>query len=258
MTPMTGSLIGDASTDGQTRAIRDLGLVVDSDFTEPGAFGTGVFGGYLYGNLSLIRVVSERVPGMSAGDADRQIAGLSDDAPAHRPQPGDRSMTATMRGTSGDGNPTPAARHLRGRRSPRRNRPVAGRTSRPHNTIRRRADRVCPFVPAAVLRRDATPPAHLRFRSSGRLGDGTVRRARRRATRNHDHPDGRARHDRLGFTGFQALGPRTEGVGVSDVVGSLRHGCRSGGSRRSCGRSRRRRVRRRLRFVPGRPRCTRT
>ena len=99
MTPMTGSLIGDASTDGQIRAMRDLGLVVDSDFTQPNAFGTGVFGGYLYGNLSLIRVVSERVPGMSADDADRQIAGLSDDAPKHRPQPGDRSLKATIRGT---------------------------------------------------------------------------------------------------------------------------------------------------------------
>ena len=99
MTPMTGSLIGDASADGQTRAMRDLGLVIDRDFAEPGAVSTGVFGGYLYGNLSLIRVVSERVPGMSADDADRQIAGLSDDAPAHRPQPGDRSLTATMRGT---------------------------------------------------------------------------------------------------------------------------------------------------------------
>ena len=99
MTPMTGSLIGDASADGQTRAMRDLGLVIDRDFADPGAVSTGVFGGYLYGNLSLIRVVSERVPGMSADDADRQVAGLSDDAPAHRPQSGDHSMKATMRGT---------------------------------------------------------------------------------------------------------------------------------------------------------------
>ncbi len=99
MTPMTGSLIGDASHDGQTRAMRGLGLVIDDDFAEHGAVSTGVFGGYLYGNLSLIRVVSERVPGMSADDADRQIAGLSDDAPVHRPQPGDRSVKASLRGT---------------------------------------------------------------------------------------------------------------------------------------------------------------
>ena len=98
MTPMTGSLIGDASVDGQKRAMRDLGLVTDRDFAEPGTVSTGVFGGYLYGNLSLIRVVSERVPAMSADDADRQIAGLSDDAPTHRPQTGDRNLQATVRG----------------------------------------------------------------------------------------------------------------------------------------------------------------
>lgn len=98
MTPMTGSLIGDASTDGQIRAMRELGLVGDRDFADAGAFGTGVFGGYLYGNLSLIRVVSARVPGMSADDADRQVAGLSDDAPTHRPRPGDRNLLATIRG----------------------------------------------------------------------------------------------------------------------------------------------------------------
>jgi phosphohistidine swiveling domain-containing protein len=99
MTPMTGSLIGDASADGQTRAMHDLGLVIDKDFAQLGAVSTGVFGGYLYGNLSLIRVVSERVPGMSAADADRQVAGLSDDAPAHRPQPGDHSLKATLHGS---------------------------------------------------------------------------------------------------------------------------------------------------------------
>jgi pyruvate,water dikinase len=99
VTPMTGSLIGDASAEGQTRAMRDLGLVVDADFAAPGAVGTGVFGGYLYGNLSLMRVGSARVPGMSADDADRQVAGLSDDAPAHRTQPGDRSLKATIKGS---------------------------------------------------------------------------------------------------------------------------------------------------------------
>lgn len=97
MTPMTGSLIGDASTDGQIRAMRDLGVVLDRDVAEPEAFGTGVFGGYLYGNLSLIRVISERLPGMSADDADRQVAGLSEKAPPHRPQPGDRSPVAAIR-----------------------------------------------------------------------------------------------------------------------------------------------------------------
>jgi phosphohistidine swiveling domain-containing protein len=97
MTPLTGSLIGDASTDGQTRAMRDFGMLLKRDLAAPGGFGTGVFGGYLYGNLSLLRVVSERAPGLSALDADHQVAGLSDEAPAHRRQRGDRSPTATLR-----------------------------------------------------------------------------------------------------------------------------------------------------------------
>lgn len=99
MTPMTGSLIGEASTDGQIRAMRDLGVLAEQDLTEPGAVGTGVFGGYLYANLSLARVACERAPGMTALDADRQFAGLSSDAPPHRRQPGDRNLAATVRAT---------------------------------------------------------------------------------------------------------------------------------------------------------------
>ncbi len=97
MTPLTGSLIGDAASDGQLAAMRSLGLLTGHDLADPGTAGTGVFGGYLYGNLSLLRVACERVPGMSALDADRQVAGLSADAPAHRPQRGDRSIEATLR-----------------------------------------------------------------------------------------------------------------------------------------------------------------
>jgi pyruvate,water dikinase len=97
MTPLTGSLIGDASTDGQIRAMRDLGMLVRRDLAAPGGFGTGVFGGYLYGNLSLLRVACERSPGLTALDADRQVAGLSADAPAHTRRRGDRSPTATVR-----------------------------------------------------------------------------------------------------------------------------------------------------------------
>jgi pyruvate,water dikinase len=97
MTPLTGSLIGDASTDGQLRAMREFGMLLERDLRGSGEFGTGVFGGYLYGNLSLLRVVADRAPGLSALDADRQVAGLSDEAPPHRRQRGDRSPVATLR-----------------------------------------------------------------------------------------------------------------------------------------------------------------
>ena len=97
MTPLTGSLIGDASSVGQIRAMREFGMLLKRDLTAPGEFGTGVFGGYLYANLSLLRVVCERSPGLSALDADRQVAGLSDEAPLHASRRGDRSPTATVR-----------------------------------------------------------------------------------------------------------------------------------------------------------------
>ncbi len=97
MTPLTGSLIGDASSDGQIRAIREFGMLLERDLNAPGEFGTGVFGGYLYANLSLLRVVCDRAPGLSALDADRQVAGLSADAPIHHRRRGDRSPTATLR-----------------------------------------------------------------------------------------------------------------------------------------------------------------
>jgi pyruvate,water dikinase len=98
MTPMTGSLIGDASVEGQVDALLDLGLLVGSDVTDRRSMGTGVFHGYLYGNLSIIRVVASRAPGLSAADADRQVAGVTEDAPPHRSQSGDRNLRATVKG----------------------------------------------------------------------------------------------------------------------------------------------------------------
>lgn len=98
MTPMTGSLIGAASYEGQIRALRRLGMLARSDLDGEGMIGTGVFAGHLYANLSMIRVACERVPGMSADDADRQMAGISADTPPHRPHPNDRDWRATFSG----------------------------------------------------------------------------------------------------------------------------------------------------------------
>ncbi len=99
MSPLTGSLIGDAASVGQIRALSRLGMLTNADVSEPGAVGTGVFGGYLYGNLSLMRVFCERAPGMSALDADIQMAGIATGAPPYRRRRGDRNVAATVRGT---------------------------------------------------------------------------------------------------------------------------------------------------------------
>jgi pyruvate,water dikinase len=57
---------------------------------------TGCFGGYLYANLSLARLMGARAPGMVPEDVDVQMFGTND-APPYRPQKGDRDLRATAR-----------------------------------------------------------------------------------------------------------------------------------------------------------------
>jgi pyruvate,water dikinase len=65
-----------------------------------GAAAGGVFGGYLYFNLSFARVFAARVPGVRVRDVDEQMLGRSD-APAYRPQPGDRTVSTVGRAAIG-------------------------------------------------------------------------------------------------------------------------------------------------------------
>lgn len=97
VTPLTVSLLGTSAATGQKQAFCELGAAVDGDFDEPdAAVLTGFFKGYLYGNLSLARLMGVRTPGMKPSDIDVQIFGASD-APPYRRQPGDRSLAATVR-----------------------------------------------------------------------------------------------------------------------------------------------------------------
>lgn len=97
MTPMSGSLLAAAARDGQARALIEVGAVVARDLDEPdAAVMSGVFGGYLYLNLSLARLMGVRAPGMSTADVDVQMFGTSD-APPYARQRGDRSVLATLR-----------------------------------------------------------------------------------------------------------------------------------------------------------------
>ncbi|MGH9270829.1 MAG: hypothetical protein ACRDZ2_06120, partial [Ilumatobacteraceae bacterium] len=77
MTPMTASLFRVSAARGQERAILEFGMASRSHFEGQDSVLTGVFGGYLYGNVSLGRVGAARVPGMSAADIDRELFGLS-------------------------------------------------------------------------------------------------------------------------------------------------------------------------------------
>ena len=97
ITPLCGSVVKEALKVGQEQAFLEMGAVVRGDLTEAdrGVL-TGCFGGYLYANLSLARVMGARTPGMKPEDIDTQMFGTSD-APPYRRQPGDRSLAATRR-----------------------------------------------------------------------------------------------------------------------------------------------------------------
>ena len=71
------------------------GVVTDADFVnEPNAF-TGVFGGYTYLNLSTLRLMAARVPGVKVDIVDQQVLGSSS-APPYVRQKGDRKIRAAL------------------------------------------------------------------------------------------------------------------------------------------------------------------
>ena len=91
VSPLSSSIMVDAVSRGQERTALEFGMASPSHFSGAGPVLTGVFGGYLYANVSLARVAAARIPGMSAEDIDREMFGLSDAppiaAPARRSQP---------------------------------------------------------------------------------------------------------------------------------------------------------------------------
>lgn len=97
ITPLCGSIVKGPIALGQAQAFREMGAVVAGDLDETDrAVLTGCFGGYLYANLSIGRLMGARAPGMKPSDVDTQMFGTSD-APPYRRQPGDRNLRATAR-----------------------------------------------------------------------------------------------------------------------------------------------------------------
>ena len=99
VSPLTGSLFADASVRAQTRVFQAMGVVVDRDMEDGVVAFSGVFGGYLYLNLSYGRVLGARAPGMRPADVDEQLFGTSG-APPYRRRAGDRSAVAGARMTA--------------------------------------------------------------------------------------------------------------------------------------------------------------
>ena len=101
VTPLSSSLYLEAIARGQAQASVELGFVTRrqyEDFSATSAWLTGIFGGYLYGNVSLARTAVARAPGLTVEMLDQQMFGLSD-APPHRRGPGERDLGAAWRTT---------------------------------------------------------------------------------------------------------------------------------------------------------------
>jgi pyruvate,water dikinase len=97
ITPLCGSIVKGPISAGQARACLEMGAVAEGDLEESGcAVVTGCFGGYLYANLSLARLMGVRAPGMAPEDVDVQMFGTSG-APPYQPQRGDRNARSTAR-----------------------------------------------------------------------------------------------------------------------------------------------------------------
>jgi pyruvate,water dikinase len=96
VSPLTWSLYGREAELGWRNAFRRWGAFSEQDFGDEPMTILGVFGGYCYLNLSLIRIFAVRAPGLTVDDMDHQIFGDSD-APPYRRGPGDKRPMASVR-----------------------------------------------------------------------------------------------------------------------------------------------------------------
>ena len=99
--PLTGSILNVPFALGMRRALVELGFATPAQVEEFDGRTTAMtanIAGYLYGNVSLVRSVVARTPGLTIEDVDRQLFGLSD-APPHRRGAGERSPRAALRAT---------------------------------------------------------------------------------------------------------------------------------------------------------------
>ena len=95
ITPLTGTLIGDAIRQAQSEVLVEMGVLRRGEVAGPSAT-TGVFGGYLYMNGSAMRLFGVRMPGMTWRDADEQVMGAVEGVPPYEPKKGDRNLAASL------------------------------------------------------------------------------------------------------------------------------------------------------------------
>ncbi len=96
-TPLTWSVLGQqVYENGYRDALYEMGAFVPADFRpENEGEVVGCFGGYVYINVSLSRVLAVRVPGMDWRAIDQAFFGEAPDVPPYRPHPGDVNAECT-------------------------------------------------------------------------------------------------------------------------------------------------------------------
>ena len=95
-TPLSASLTTPAFVKGFGDLFGETGAFTDEELAGPAVTG-GVFGGYLYFNLSFARAFAFRMPGMRVADIDQQMLGSTGDPPPFRRGPGDRDIRTSAR-----------------------------------------------------------------------------------------------------------------------------------------------------------------
>ena len=94
-TPLTATTVTGAFQRAFGELFTSTGAFTDEEL-RGGAVVGGIFGGYLYFNLSFAGVFAARVPGIRVRDIDEQMMGRSD-APPYRRQRGDRTVGTVAR-----------------------------------------------------------------------------------------------------------------------------------------------------------------
>ena len=101
VSPLTWTTLGVWALDrGWREGYYEMGLFTPDEFKPLGqAEILACFGGYLYINMSVLRVLAMRIPGMTVQAIDRAAFGDYSDVPAYRPDPRDRNAQRAAQGS---------------------------------------------------------------------------------------------------------------------------------------------------------------
>lgn len=95
--PLTWTAYGvHAWEPGWRDAFYEIGAFTSDEFKPPGQCEIiGCFGGYIYINMSVVRVLALRIPGLTVEAIDKSFFGDDPEIPPHRPDPRDRNAERT-------------------------------------------------------------------------------------------------------------------------------------------------------------------